>query len=115
VDSRDLGRAFVAVEDGLAIGYLALVWGFSLEFGGRDAFVDELYVVPEWRGRGIGSALIEAAEVACADAGAMALHLVAERSNAGAHRLYGRLGFTGYEKSLLTKRLARGLRGKLSN
>ena len=106
LDSRDLGTAFVAVEDGCVIGYLVVVWGFSLELGGRDASVDELYVVPEHRSRGIGSALLDAAEAACAEAGALALHLVAERSNTGAHRLYRRLGFTGYEKSLLTKRLA---------
>jgi GNAT superfamily N-acetyltransferase len=106
VDSRDLGVAFVAEEDGQVVGYLALIWGFTLELGGRDAFVDELYVVPDRRGRGIGSALIEAAEAACLRVGAKALHLAVERSNAGAHRLYRRLGFTGHEKLLLTKRLA---------
>jgi ribosomal protein S18 acetylase RimI-like enzyme len=105
VDSRDFGIAIVADEGGRIVGYLALVWGFSLEFGGRDAFLDELYVVPDRRGRGIGSALIEAAEAACVQAGAMALHLAVERSNAGACKLYRRLGFTGHDKLLLTKRV----------
>jgi ribosomal protein S18 acetylase RimI-like enzyme len=105
VDSGELGVAFVSEEGGRVVAYLVLVWGFSLEFGGRDAFVDELYVVPDWRGRGTGSALIEAAEAACVKARAIAIHLAVERSNVGAYRLYRRLGFSGQEKLLMTKRL----------
>ena len=41
-----LGRVFVIDEDGRAVGYLVLTFGFSLEFGGRDGLVDELYVAP---------------------------------------------------------------------
>jgi ribosomal protein S18 acetylase RimI-like enzyme len=106
VGNERLGVVLVADEDGEVVGFLALVWGFSLESGGRDAFVDELYVASDWRGRGIGTALMESAEAACATGGAGALHLVVERSNPGAERLYRRLGFDGREVSLLTKRLS---------
>ncbi|HEX8355566.1 MAG TPA: GNAT family N-acetyltransferase, partial [Pyrinomonadaceae bacterium] len=43
-------------------GYLVLTFGFSLEFGGRDAFVDELFVREEFRGRGAGAAALRFAE-----------------------------------------------------
>jgi ribosomal protein S18 acetylase RimI-like enzyme len=101
-----LGVVLVAEERGEVVGFLALAWGFSLESGGKDAFVDELYVVSDRRGCGIGTALLGAAEAACATSGAGALNLVVEHSNIGAERLYRRLGFTGRGVSLLTKRLS---------
>ena len=36
-------------------GYLVLTFGFSLEFHGRDALLDELYVREAFRGRGAGT------------------------------------------------------------
>src|SRR4029079_15223178 len=41
-------------------GYALLTWGFDLEFGGRDAFLTELYLRPEQRRSGVGRALLEA-------------------------------------------------------
>jgi GNAT superfamily N-acetyltransferase len=35
------------------LGYIVLAFGFSFETGGRNAFIDELYVAPEHRGKGI--------------------------------------------------------------
>ena len=43
------------------VGYLTLTYGFCLELGGRDAFVDELFVSPAQRGRGLGKALLHEA------------------------------------------------------
>src|SRR5690242_18954886 len=39
-------------------GYMILTFGYSLEFGGRDALIDELYVIPAARGSGIGAQAI---------------------------------------------------------
>jgi len=101
----DLGRVWVVDEAAGVIGYLALTWGFSLEFHGRDAFVDEVFVAPSHRGRGLGSQLLEAAEAACRAHGARALHLAVERSNRRAHELYVRAGFREHDRYLMTKRL----------
>ena len=38
-----LGRLFAIDDDGSVVGYLVLTFGFSLEFGGRNAVVDELF------------------------------------------------------------------------
>lgn len=38
-----------------AIGYLAVTIGFSIEVGGNDSYIDELYVRDAYRGRGIGT------------------------------------------------------------
>ena len=39
-----LGRAWLIHEDGRLIGYACLGLGFGIEYGGADAFVDDLYL-----------------------------------------------------------------------
>jgi GNAT superfamily N-acetyltransferase len=98
------GRVLVAEEDGTAVGYVALTLGFSLEFGGHDAFVDDLYVAPAHRGRGFGTALLAACEETCRKLGVRALHLAVKPSNRAAV-LYGRRGFRDRPHRLMTKPL----------
>lgn len=102
-DSR-FGRLFV-IETPDAVGYLVITFGFSLEFGGRDAFVDELYVSEPWRGRGLGVEALAVAEAACRDAGIHALHLEVEHENERARALYERSGYMAHTRHLMTKRL----------
>lgn len=98
-----LGRVWV-IEDGRgAVGYLVLTLGFSFEFRGRDAFVDELFVRAEARGRGVGARAVRFAEEACRRLGVRALHLEVERENAAAQRVYRRAGFKDHDRYLLTK------------
>jgi ribosomal protein S18 acetylase RimI-like enzyme len=100
-----LGRAWVA-EAGLGlVGYAVLTLGYSLEYGGPDAFVDELYVAPAFRGRGIARRALSLLEADCGERGVKALHLEVERGNETARRLYRRWGFADKERVLMTKRL----------
>lgn len=101
-DAR-LGRVYlIRVGDELA-GYLVLTFGFSLEFKGRDAFVDELFLCAEFRGRGIGTRALAIAEEACRAENIRALHLEVERANTGAQGVYRRAGFKDHDRYLLTK------------
>jgi ribosomal protein S18 acetylase RimI-like enzyme len=84
-------------------GYLVVTFGFSLEFHGRDAFVDELYLRENFRGRGIGKASIEFAAEVCRAEGIAALHLEVERENTRAQALYRRAGFRDHDRYLLTR------------
>lgn len=86
---------------GEVAGYLALAYGFSFEFGGREAFVDELFVRAELRGRGYGSAAVAHAIAECRRAGLAAIRLEVTARNARAAALYTRLGFTDQGRSLL--------------
>ena len=99
------GRFWVLDDDGRVVGYLAVTFGWSLEYQGRDAFVDELYVAPAQRGRGFGRAAMELARQTCEGAGVRALHLEVERTNARARGLYASLGFADTDRLLLTRRL----------
>ena len=99
------GRLWVLAEGDGIVGYLAVTFGWSLEWGGRDAFVDELYLVPSHRGAGLGRVAIALAEDACRAAGVRALHLEVERGNARGRALYARTGFADTDRLLLTRRL----------
>jgi ribosomal protein S18 acetylase RimI-like enzyme len=98
-----LGRLWVMDTEGEVVGYLLLAFGFSLEFRGRDAFVDELYVAPGHRGRGLGKRALALATEACRELGVRALHLEVERYKEGAHELYRRSGFVDHDRYLMTK------------
>ena len=102
-----LGGAWLLEVDGTAAGYLVLGFGFSLEYGGRDAFLDEFYLVPEARGRGHGRAALEAALDEARRLGLQAVHLEVEDDNPRARRLYAATGFAGNERRLLSRRLDR--------
>jgi ribosomal protein S18 acetylase RimI-like enzyme len=101
----ELGRAFRIVEGGATVGYAVLCFGFSLEWGGRDAFVDELYVEPAARGRGLGRAALRALVEEARAAGVVALHLEVDDTNAAGQALYRSEGFSGRARRLLTRRL----------
>ncbi|MEM7650239.1 MAG: GNAT family N-acetyltransferase, partial [Cyanobacteria bacterium P01_A01_bin.70] len=86
-------------------GYAVLTFSFSLEYGGRDAIIDELYLRPEARGQGLGTAAIAHLEKICCQQGIKALHLEVERSSPAA-RLYRRLGFEAHDRDFMTRLLS---------
>ena len=97
------GRIWVARDGGVVVGYLALTFSYSFEFGGRDAFVDELYVVPSRRNNGWGGHLLRVAEAAARGFGVRAIHLEVSRGNPRAGRLYRSFGFEDHDRHLMTK------------
>jgi ribosomal protein S18 acetylase RimI-like enzyme len=100
------GLVWVIEQSGEPAGYLVLTWGYSLEFHGRDAFIDELYLAPRYRGVGLGRQAVAWAEAACRAHGAGAVHLEVEIDNERAHALYRRNGFAERGLRLMTKRLS---------
>jgi len=99
----NLGRAWLILDGEQAIGYIVLCFGYSLEWLGRDAFVDEFYLMEEYRGRGWGRLTMEFAENAARAAGIRTLHLEVVRQNAKALELYKRLGYQEHESNFLSK------------
>ena len=100
-----LGAVWAFREGEAVVGYLVVTCGFSLEFGGRDAFVDELFVEREHRGRGLGAEALAEAERFCRSRGISALHLEVEHVNTRAKALYGAKGYAEHTRHLMTKRL----------
>ncbi|MDA7964989.1 N-acetyltransferase [Ruegeria sp.] len=86
------------------LGYIILTFGWSVEFGGMDGFVDEIYIRPAVRGRGIASEVLLELPKALADAGLTALHLEVDRTNEAAQKLYLRTGFRPRDRYMLMSR-----------
>jgi ribosomal protein S18 acetylase RimI-like enzyme len=100
-----LGRLWLVEEAGAVAGYIALTFGWSIEYQGRDAFVDDLYLRRDFRGRGIGTRVMEEVEAEARALGVQALHLEVARDNRAGQALYFRRGFRDNDRQLLSKRL----------
>lgn len=87
------GSAYLIGPARAPIGYIIVSFGWSLEFGGLDGFVDELFIRPGVRKRGIATEVLAALPRALAGAGLKALHLEVDTKNLAAQRLYKRAGF----------------------
>lgn len=102
-----LGRVWLATIDGQPAAYLLAVFVFSLEFQGLTAEIDELFVLAQHRGAGIGGLLLDAAEKHFRSHGCTHVALQIGRDNEAARAFYQRRGFAGrngYE--LVSKPLA---------
>jgi GNAT superfamily N-acetyltransferase len=86
-------RLLVACVGGTPVGVAAVSFVWPLEHGDRSVWLEELYVVPAERGRGIGTALLEAALRVAAEGGAVAVDLEVDADHERAARLYARHGF----------------------
>jgi ribosomal protein S18 acetylase RimI-like enzyme len=102
-DGPQFGYFHFLESDGVVAGYIVVTFGFSLEFHGRVALVDELYVREEFRGRGLGKAALAFVEALCQEEGVAALHLEVDRGNSRAQGLYRQAGYKDHDRFLLTK------------
>ena len=100
------GRVWVARLGDEVVGYAVLTLGYSLEFHGRDAILDELFIRQPYRGRGMGKQILRFVEQACGELGIRALHLVVERENINAQAFYRKIGFQTQDRYLMTKWVA---------
>ena len=100
-----LARAWLFELEGRAVGYGVLTLGFSVEYGGRDGFIDDLYLAPEARGRGFGRQAMGFLEAEARALGIQALHLEVGAENARALALYRHSGFRDTGRRLMSKRL----------
>jgi GNAT superfamily N-acetyltransferase len=79
-------------EQGQALGFATLYWSWSTLRAGRIAVMNDLFVVPESRGTGVGRALIEACRERCRERGMSQLEWRTAPDNVRAQRLYDGVG-----------------------
>jgi len=108
VGAPQLGRVWLIVSADEPVGYIAVTFGFSLEFHGRDAFIDDFFIRPPFRGARLGTRVLERVEPECRALGVRALHLEVDRANRAGQALYRRQGFCDNDRQLLSKRLLPG-------
>jgi GNAT superfamily N-acetyltransferase len=105
VAGAGLGHLWLIERSGGVVGYLCLAAGFSLEAGGGDYFLDEIYVTPAARGVGLGTMALDYAEQQCRALGARRLSLVTERANPRTRAFYERRGYAAHDRDMLSKDL----------
>jgi diamine N-acetyltransferase len=103
LEDNSLGRVWLIQQDNQAIGYIVLTFGYSLEYRGRDAFIDEFYIKESYRGQGVGAKSIQFIDSVCPSLKIKALHLEVERENTIAQSFYRKVGFTDQNRYLMTK------------
>lgn len=92
-----LGAAWVAEDQGSLSGYLIAVMVLSVEHQGIMAEIDEFFVLPEARTRGVGARLLAAAEAALASRGCVRLQLQLGKGNEAARTFYEHRGYRARE------------------
>ena len=84
---------YLAEADGVALGFTQLYPAFASLSLAPSWILNDLYVEPSARGRGVGEALMDAARELALSNGAAELMLQTARTNATAQRLYEKLGW----------------------
>jgi len=102
----DQGGAWLILDGETLVGYVVLCFGYSLEWLGRDAFVDEFYLREGYRGRGWGRKTMAFLEDRAVELGVRALHLEVVNGNQRALHLYQSLGFREHKSTFLSKWIA---------
>jgi len=106
LNEAKLGRVWLIRDGETPVGYVVLCFGYSLEWLGRDAFIDELYLLEQYRGRGWGRKTMGFVEQVARAEGVRTLHLEVVRKNARALEVYRKMGFQEHESTFLSKWIA---------
>ncbi len=93
LSDESVGRVHVAREGGRVVAMASLIYGISTAEGGLAASFEDMVVLPGYRGKGIGTALLEHVVAEARRQGVLRLMLLTDRQNKRAQALYRKLGF----------------------
>lgn len=106
LDGSPFGAVWLIGPARAPIGYVVICFGWAIEFGGMDGFVDELYIRPSVRGRGIGTEVMINLPKELSKNGLRAIHLEVSRVAIRTQEAYKRAGFKPRsDYMLMTRRL----------
>jgi GNAT superfamily N-acetyltransferase len=91
-DAR-LGQVWLIQAGSRAVGHVVVTVCYSMEYGGLIAIVDDLYVQPGYRGRGLATAALAEVRAWCAARSLRAIKVETGPDNAAAQAAYRRAGF----------------------
>jgi ribosomal protein S18 acetylase RimI-like enzyme len=101
--NESLGFVWLIEEDKHPVGYFVVTLGYSLEFNGKCAFLDQLHIGAGFRGRGIGKQVLGYVHEFCANQGVRALRVDVDHANIHAQNLYHKLGFKEHTRHVMSK------------
>jgi ribosomal protein S18 acetylase RimI-like enzyme len=102
LDDSRLGQVWIVELDGHPAGFVVLTVSFSMKDGGLRGFVDEFFIAPPYRRRGLGHAALEEVKRACVRRGVRTLVVEVRPENEIAIGAYESVGFQDSGRYLLT-------------
>jgi GNAT superfamily N-acetyltransferase len=99
------GFLLTAKCDDVLVGVAYAACILSLEYSGWSGWIEELYVLPEWRGRGIGTQLLDAVIAGAQERKWIALDLEVDFNHERAVSLYARRDFQPVSRARFARRL----------
>ena len=105
LEVAERGTLLLAIMAGKPVGVAYLAYTWTLEHGGKVGWLEELYVEPEHRERGIGSALLTAVCDRARAEGCGAVDLEVDANHERAAHLYERRGFRRLARTRFVLRL----------
>jgi len=107
LSDEHLGYVWLIDEETKVVGYIVLTLRFGMEYGGLMACVDDLFVVPHSRNKGLATATLALVRDFCKSIDVRAITVEVSHSNGSAQTVYRRLGLAeARDRQLLALALA---------
>ena len=101
IEDANLGRCWIISHNKITVGYVILTYVFSFEYQGRIAFLDELYLNENARGKGIGRKTLEFIHQQAIQNELKIIYLEVESHNEVAKKLYLSNDFVIHNRQLM--------------
>ena len=101
--NRSLGRIWIMRDGPKAVGYIVLTFNYDLEFGGFEGIVTDLFVLSEYRARGLGTQALALVQAHCRSARIQTIELQVEEDNSDAWEFYLKLGFRKLSRTVMSR------------
>ena len=101
ISNEHLGKSWLIYTENEIVGYIILTFIFSFEYGGKIAFVDELFIKETARGKGIGKEAIQFIQKEVPKLSLKLLYLEVEPHNENAQKLYLAHDFEFHNRKLM--------------
>lgn len=105
IANENLGKAWLILNEEEVVGYVILTFIFSFEYQGKIAFLDELYLTKQARGKGIGSQTVSFVKDKSTELGLKLIYLEIENHNQNAQKLYIANGFELHNRKLMAHKI----------
>ncbi len=101
ISNENLGKSWLIFSENEIVGYVILTFSFSFEYKGKIAFLDELYIKENFRGKGIGKLTIDFIKQQAIQLNVKLIYLEVENHNVKAQKLYLANEFEMHNRKLL--------------
>ena len=101
ISNEHLGKSWLMYSENEIVGYIILTFIFSFEYGGKIAFVDELFIQETARGKGFGKEAIQFIQQEVPKLSLKLLYLEVEPHNENAQKLYLAHDFELHNRKLM--------------